>query len=760
MPRKSKPRRTHSLGGCATCRRRHVKCDQERPSCLTCQTMGFKCEGFSEEIRWIDDRKDATSKGRAGEKCGQVHKSAIRRHLYTGKSSTCTGPSALEQSRLLMSAALSSGLVSDSIDASLEEIEVRSQTASFPETYIRVGPFSVLNFASSSDKPLEIQQSDSAANPAGLNSPVDDPAFSGCSLTVGDLPPYTDDLLQWSDLFGFNDKLYGITSNQSLGSNGLPAFYPSPPFDELGNNIFTSSAPETEDAGFLTFAEEQRLSYLTIGGLSNSTDALETSGDLLADASFLLKMFQMNIVPRMTVTSLGKRSPWSILNVPAALMTLGDLAILESQEVNHARQANLFSLLSCSAIHLATTPSAASVGTKSMEYWRQAANRYYEQGKSHLLISLKEETEGQTKAKYKDQIMAVYGMIESAIFHGHQQDAKCFMIDAEWLLRLRAIPKRVTSRKVRLLANVYAWLRIMGESTYLFHDDLTSPAWINELDDQIQAYGCRQSGGNIVTSKEHEQPPRLDDFLHLEQSDNDLRIDDPKDQTKDLSDIHLQDSRKSKGTLAKQVYGLPETWLSLVSQTTRLANILKKLQIAQKNDLDIGSKIWRSLQERSDLLESVIHSFVSQSNDSEPLDSPVFTYSQTLKALNAALVILFYRRVRNVHPAILEGQVDCVIEALRALNASCPNMHPYGHGTLWPVFIAGCEALTTDRRESLLGFVESAEVGAGLAPFHMVKDIMGELWQRQDEHLSTRCRGPVPTWMDVVMERQIWPIFC
>jgi hypothetical protein len=45
-------KRTHNLGGCATCRRRHVKCDHARPTCATCRKAGLDCGGYVSQIRW------------------------------------------------------------------------------------------------------------------------------------------------------------------------------------------------------------------------------------------------------------------------------------------------------------------------------------------------------------------------------------------------------------------------------------------------------------------------------------------------------------------------------------------------------------------------------------------------------------------------------------------------------------------------------------------------------------------------------------
>lgn len=84
--------------------------------------------------------------------------------------------------------------------------------------------------------------------------------------------------------------------------------------------------------------------------------------------------------------------------------------------------------------------------------------------------------------------------------------------------------------------------------------------------------------------------------------ENDLNIDDPKDQNKDFPDIHLHDSRKSLHTLARQVYGISQTWLSLVLQTTRLANVLEKLRPAQATDIPIDSNVWNPSAGKRDTL--------------------------------------------------------------------------------------------------------------------------------------------------------------
>lgn len=73
--KRGRARRSHVLGGCITCRRRHVKCDQKRPACRTCRALGVPCEGFSDQVLWMRGEEDEVAGG---------GRRGTRRHLYTG----------------------------------------------------------------------------------------------------------------------------------------------------------------------------------------------------------------------------------------------------------------------------------------------------------------------------------------------------------------------------------------------------------------------------------------------------------------------------------------------------------------------------------------------------------------------------------------------------------------------------------------------------------------------------------------------------
>jgi arginine metabolism regulation protein II len=295
-----------------------------------------------------------------------------------------------------MGTIISKGLVSGSIDDSLEEIDLRSQDPGFLyKDEIRVGPFAVLHFKSApssggehTDLALE-KPTNSTHTPA-----------SNHDVTGFDIPSYraintadcAGDLLQWSDLF--SDDFYGSLPDSS--------FDPGNPLDFQSFSQMSDTYPGTglslEDVSLQFPNLPQTLSPVNI----------------LGDASFLLKNFQKNIIPQMTVVPLAK-SPWNILNVPAALVTLGELTIMESESVSHARQANLYSLLACSAVHLAMDSSTETIGLCPRNHWKEVSEQAYQRANTHMKMSLSEETGGARKAKLKDQLMAIYGLTEFAV---------------------------------------------------------------------------------------------------------------------------------------------------------------------------------------------------------------------------------------------------------------------------------------------------------------------------------------------------------
>ncbi|KAL4750640.1 hypothetical protein BDW72DRAFT_213261 [Aspergillus terricola var. indicus] len=726
MPR---PRRSHTLGACRTCRRRHVKCDQKRPACRTCRTLGVPCEGFTNEVRWMrDGSDDGDGDGKVEEQQG------TRRHLYT------------EQSRQSMSTSLGSNLVSGSISASLAEIDLKTRDAEHPPVGdIVIGPFGVLDFGSTEPQKdtQDTQKKVSKQLEPGQEAPHSPPQTTPAAgyetqelpALINDSPSYIDDFLHWSDILGLSPEQPGFFQPSMLDFDTYLAD-PVPESYAVDVNV---NVDVDVDPGNMAIPTPPR------SAMEMASTFLDAAA--LADAPFLFKHFNENVVPQMVIMPLGDKSPWRILNLAAAMATYNDLTILGSQNISHARLANLYVLLACSAVHL-----SMSHGSTGSAHWQQASGQMFEQARDHMQKSLKLETREPKRAKYKDQLMAICCLIQYTVISGQRQHARSFMVNAEYILRMRGLLKHRISQKSRLLHHVYTWLRLVGESTYVLHDYNPSSSFIEALNSNFQ-----RPRVDAIADRSTEPNPRLDDFLRLEahDADSDLNINEPKDEQTGLHDIHLQDSRSFSDTLYKQVYGIPETWLSLLSQTTRLANVMETFRITQQSCGNTSLDAWETLHRRSVRLENLICSCdLSLSRD------PSRPHDHMLRALNAALVIFFYRRIRRVHPAIMAAHVDSVISSLNDFTAALPPEHRTGPGAAWPAFIAGCEALSSQRREAILAWLDSAISNCGPAGFSAARDIMVGLWHKQDGHLERNRGEPMPTWTTFIREREIWPFFC
>jgi arginine metabolism regulation protein II len=329
----------------------------------------------------------------------------------------------LEHSRVSMGAVLNKGLFSGSIDSTIEEIDARScGPSASPFNDIRIGPFAVLNFNGVDQEVCDLPPGGvSNLNPIA-EPPTDGvlPPVRGSPLPTG-LPEFTDDLLQWSDIFGLNDDLYGITSNFPFNLTSYPDFSAHPDWSTYGDTTYNLSTPTILDSNteillmppgglgrdFMSIPQ-------TLPATTTTTSNSTASVDILGDAPFLLHIFQRHVVPQLTIVPFGKKASWNMMNLPAALITLGDLTILESQEVSHARLANLYSLLTCAAVFLAKKPSNESDGDCQFAHWHQVASKSYQEAKDHTIIYMKEPL-GVPKAKYKDRTMAICGMIEAAV---------------------------------------------------------------------------------------------------------------------------------------------------------------------------------------------------------------------------------------------------------------------------------------------------------------------------------------------------------
>lgn len=333
-----------------------------------------------------------------------------------------------------MSVASGANLVSDSVDASLAELDRRSNhLGQDPSEELVIGPFSVLHFPVESGVSSQPDQS-CAVDENGQSHALDlDPAVvempSETTVTAQmpivdpllSLPEsleYMDGFLHWSDILGFE-----------FGQSDFSAWPTSSTIDPLqrgledGNLLLLPTGLDGDGLGSDIVAGDDTYEqsvhknpqHLAWSSPPEETvaNAPASSPDVLADAPFLLKHLQEKVIALMVAMPLGRKSPWTMLNMPASVVTLGGLTFLSSQDITHARLANLYGLLACSSLHLSL--KLQNDTDRSIDHWKKVTKRAFEQAKKHMRLSLENETRMPQKAKYKDQMMALCALTEFAV---------------------------------------------------------------------------------------------------------------------------------------------------------------------------------------------------------------------------------------------------------------------------------------------------------------------------------------------------------
>ena len=142
--------------------------------------------------------------------------------------------------------------------------------------------------------------------------------------------------------------------------------------------------------------------------------------DLSSEAPLLLRHFNEAVITQMGSLPINEKSAWRTLNFPSAILTLSQLTILGSERstIKRANLANLFALIAVSALHMSLSPSIRTDSPDASNktyYWKALSERTYEAAKSFLRSSLLTECTSQSKAKYKDQLMAVGAILATAV---------------------------------------------------------------------------------------------------------------------------------------------------------------------------------------------------------------------------------------------------------------------------------------------------------------------------------------------------------
>lgn len=274
-------------------------------------------------------------------------------------------------------------------------------------------------------------------------------------------------------------------------------------------------------------------------------------------------------------------------------------------------------------------------------------------------------------------------------------------MDAEQLIRLRGLPNQ-KSFKIRILHHMYTHLRIMAESISVSPD--------------IVANAINNTGDSLARSHMR--------AFHIAVDSLNTGLDPAQEKITDVgyNDIHLEVQGRWQQTLYPVIYGIPETLMTLLSQTISLSNEKTRLESIARTDRRVSA----ALAEHVKTLEGSIWSWslppsragpeppqhlASSSDRGELIDHPKARYMA--QAIHSALIIYFYRRVYNMSAMIVQDQVRKTLDSLERCTDQTINDPDFSTSLTWPAFIAACEAATPDLQERSLDYLKVVEGRGG-----------------------------------------------
>ncbi|KAL2834134.1 hypothetical protein BJY01DRAFT_84314 [Aspergillus pseudoustus] len=676
--------RNRTLTGCGTCRSRHVKCDEARPICENCHQQGLACLGYERQLIWA---------GHDGDRL-------FRRPLFS------------EAAQQRMTRITADGLGKQSASAALAQIENETGGGVCSPGDLFKGPFGVLvlsNEASPENK--QDQPESDQAERDRLDWDLLWPTIAGDTAMFDGLH----DVSGVSGNATLLDPFLEVDTFTSDPQSLLPPF-PNLLFDDYSIHIHPSP------------------SSLSLAPLPPSLEVSEST-NILLQAADLLRYFKENVVSLSFPLKKCRKCPWQAVHLPAAMSTFAELSIHRS--TSHTRLSLLYSLLAASCLH----KYARNLPTGDLDI---SAKRFKETAKQHLEIALNKEVLGPGRAKYKEILVAVLSMVMLSIFNGENSSAQAFLVDAEYLIRTRGLPKLHKSLKVRSLHHVYTFLRIMAEST-------CGCALLDICPDRPSA-----SLLSMEPSSDSLRSFRVaNDIL-----DADIDITLAKSNKIGYNDIHLEVMGQWDDTLFPDIYGIPESLMTLLSQVIRLAN---EQELLHRGDPAVNARIAGDLKRRARVLEQYILSWepsaahnlttIKNGRNTTTASRNLTATHFMVQAMHQALVLFYYRRIPNISALILQDTVrnclDCLksYDEARVVEEGGTAAPPYNHdpAILWPGFVAACEALDPDLQSGLLDWLVATGHRTSLGPFSAAVGTAQCVWKARSE-----TKDYTLSWFDVL----------
>lgn len=205
-------------------------------------------------------------------------------------------------------------------------------------------------------------------------------------------------------------------------------------------------------------------------------------------------------------------------------------------------------------------------------------------------------------------------------------------------------------------------------------------------------------------------------------------------------------------------YGVPGSLLHLIARTTSLINEIQPYrcgplpsELVQKaSALESNICAWNITSEKPD--GTALAGIANLSYDQyQKSGQSVSAIMQTCisAAVYHALLLYFFRSIRNTNPVILQHYVESVIHNMEThteyktrFSSTRVNI------VVWPTFIAACDALGQDLRLRSIECLRQA-AWSGFRNWEAAEGVAREVWRRRDAGYVNA------TWQSVVRESSL-----
>lgn len=267
------------------------------------------------------------------------------------------------------------------------------------------------------------------------------------------------------------------------------------------------------------------------------------------------------------------------------------------------------------------------------------------------------------------------------------------LLQAESFIVQRGAGK-AKSRKVRVLHYIYLYLRVIEESTHIY------------------------------TGNTQAAPPSLEpeNMLYPSLRTHSLRLGKDMDALcgGNFESLLFGDCSNIQKDEFAEIYGFPQQLVSFISRTTYLSNATSAPSTSldqQCRQLETGICEWTSPEQTA-----------TNADDPFSLLANQIMMPHLISAIHSAIIIFFYRRIRNVHPLMLQHHAEKTISSLEKFETEKRSLCLTNCGIVWPGFMAASEALDEGLRERSRVLLRGCARATGMRNFDVACDVVESVW--------------------------------